>query len=317
MWLKTWRIFASIVTIDMEKIQYKGHVAMFGSNLIWGLMAPISKDTLNYFADNGIPAFTLASMRMIGAATAFWILSLFVKGEPTTWTDRGKMAIAAMLSIVFNQCLFIIGVSYTNPLDASVITTMLPVITMILAAIVIKEPITGLKVFGVMLGMSGALLLILGGGGNLSLNRDNLIGDVMCLTAQVCFASYLVFFKNFIMRFSPATLMRWMFTAAAVVIVPFSLKTLWSLDYSQIPLKIYLEIAYTVFIATFFTYLMIPIGQKTLRPTVVSMYNYMQPVMSATVSLLWGMTTFGIVKGAAIGLVFTGVYIVTQSKSRK
>jgi len=188
---------------------------------------------------------------------------------------------------------------------------------MILAAVIIKEPITGLKAIGVLLGMSGALLLILGGGGSLSFDSSSIIGDVMCLTAQFCFASYLVFFKSFISRFTSVTLMKWMFLSATIVIVPFAIPNMMSIDFSAIPTKIYLEICYTVFIATFFTYLLIPTGQKHLRPTVVSMYNYVQPVVSSSVALLWGLTTFGLVKGIAIGLVFAGVYIVTQSKSRK
>lgn len=296
---------------------FKGHAFTLTANILWGLMAPISKDTLNYFAEHDISAFTLAAMRMIGGCIAFWILQCFVEREKTTWSDRGKLFICAMLAIVFNQCLFIVGIAFTSPIDASVITTLMPIITMILAAVIIKEPITGLKAIGVLLGMSGALLLILGGGGSLSFDSSSILGDVMCLTAQFCFASYLVFFKSFISRFTSVTLMKWMFLSATIVIVPFAIPNMMSIDFSTIPTKIYLEICYTVFIATFFTYLLIPTGQKHLRPTVVSMYNYVQPVVSSTVALLWGLTTFGLVKGIAIGLVFAGVYIVTQSKSRK
>lgn len=295
----------------------KGHAFTLTANILWGLMAPISKDTLNYFAENDISAFTLAAMRMIGGCVAFWILQCFLPKEKTSWSDKGKFFICAMLAIVFNQCLFIVGIAFTSPIDASVITTLMPIITMILAAVIIKEPITGLKAIGVLLGMSGALLLILGGGGSLSFDNDSIIGDIMCLTAQVCFASYLVFFKGFISHFTSVTLMKWMFLSAAIVIVPFAIPNIMNIDFAAIPAKIYLEIGYTVFVATFFTYLLIPTGQKYLRPTVVSMYNYVQPVISSTVALLWGLTTFGLVKGIAIGLVFSGVYIVTQSKSRK
>jgi len=296
---------------------YPGHLAMLVSNVLWGLMAPISKDTLNYFHEVGISAFTLAAYRMIGAAVAFWFLSLFLPSEKTTWNDRGKLFIAGMLSIVFNQCLFIVGVSFTTPMDASVVTTMLPIATMILAAIILREPITGLKALGVLLGMSGAILLIMSEGHGFSLRRDNIIGDMMILVAQFSFAAYLVFFKKIIGKFSPVTLMKWMFLSSAVVIVPFATPHIVSIDYSAMPVKVVLEICYTVFVGTFFTYLLVPTGQKLLRPTTVSMYNYVQPVVSATVALMWGMTTFGVVKGLAIALVFTGVYIVTQSKSRQ
>ena len=295
---------------------YAGHISMLVANMLWGLMAPVSKDTLNYFQSNGISAFTLAAFRMIGAAIAFSLLSALLKSEPTTWADKRKLFVAGMLSIVFNQCMFIVGVSYTTPIDASVVTTMLPIVTMIIAAIVLREPITGLKVVGVLLGMSGAILLILGNEHGLSFNKNSFIGDLMVLAAQFSFAIYLVFFKNFISRFSVITLMKWMFLWSAIVIVPFALPSIVSINYSAMPLKVIAEICYTVFIGTFFSYMLVPIGQKTLRPTVVSMYNYVQPVMSAIVSLVWGLTTFGLTKGIAVGLVFAGVYIVTQSKKR-
>lgn len=300
----------------MKTRPYTGHLAMFFANMIWGLMAPISKDTLNYFESNDIPAFTLAAMRVLGATAAYWILSVFVRSDRTTWADRRKFFMAGMFSIVFNQCLFIVGVSFTTPVDASVITTMLPVVTMLMAALVLREPITGLKVVGVLLGMGGALLLIMGGGTGLSFGTGNIIGDLMCLAAQVSFSCYLVFYRDFIVKFSPLTLMKWMFTAASLVFLPIALPIFARIDFAAIPPRIYLEICYTVFAATFLTYMMIPIGQKSLRPTVISMYNYVQPVMSAAVSLLWGMATFGLYKGIAIGLIFSGVYVVTQSKSR-
>lgn len=289
---------------------------MLLANMLWGLMAPISKDALNYFSVNNISAFTLAAFRMIGAAIAFWILDFFLEKQPTTWTDRRKLFVAGMLSIVFNQCMFIVGVSYTTPIDASVVTTMLPIVTMIIAAIVIREPITGLKIIGVLLGMSGAILLILGGEHGPNFSRNCLIGDMMCLAAQFSFATYLVFFKGFISRFSAVTIMKWMFLWSAIVIVPFAMPGIIRIDYSAMPTSVILEICYTVFVGTFFTYLLVPVGQKLLRPTVVSMYNYVQPIMSTIVSLWWGLTTFGLVKGIAIGLVFAGVYVVTQSKKR-
>lgn len=300
----------------MKNNAFPGHLAMLVSNMLWGLMAPISKDTLNFFANNDINPVVLPSLRILGATMAFWILSMFLPKEPVSNSDKKKLFGAGMFSIAFNQCLFITGISFTSPIDASVVTTMLPIVTMILSAIVLKEPLTHLKAVGVLVGMSGALLLVLGDGQGLHLDSDHIIGDLMCFTAQVSFACYLVFFKDVISKYSGATLMKWMFTFSAITATPFVAPFLAKVPWSEIPLKIYSEIAYTVFVATFFTFLLITVGQKRLRPTVVSMYNYVQPVVSTTISLFWGVATFGFAKGIAIALVFAGVYIVTQSKKR-
>lgn len=300
----------------MKNYALPGHIAMFVSNMLWGLMAPISKDTLNFFTQNNISPIVLPSLRILGATFAFWVLSLFIPKEPVSRADKKKLFGAGMFSIAFNQCLFITGISFTSPIDASVVTTMLPIVTMILSAIVLKEPLTHLKAVGVLVGMSGALLLVLGDGQGLHLDRDHIIGDLMCFTAQVSFACYLVFFKEIIGKYTGATLMKWMFTFSAITATPFVLPFLIEVPWREIPLKIYSEIAYTVFVATFFTFLLITVGQKRLRPTVVSMYNYVQPVISTSISLIWGVATFGLAKGIAVALVFAGVYIVTQSKKR-
>ena len=57
-------------------------------------------------------------------------------------------------------------------------------------------------------------------------------------------------------------------------------------------------------------------AQRLLSPTVVSMYNYMQPIVATIAAIAMGIGSFGCEKGIAIALVFLGVYIVTQSKSR-
>lgn len=292
-------------------------MAMLTCNTLWGMMAPVSKDALNYFAQIGISPFVMPAFRMIGATICFWIMSLFVPHEHTTRSEKLQLLMAGCLSIALNQCMFIVGVSYTSPIDASVITTTLPILTMILAAIVLGEPITSLKALGVGIGLSGALLLIFGGGGALSTDSDHILGDCMCLTAQASFACYLVFFKKIITRFAPVTLMKWMFLFSTIIFVPWQMPEISRIPLSEVPMGVYLDVAFVVFCATFFTFLLVPTGQKHLRPTVVSSYNYVQPVVSSILALYLGLAQFDWKKGVAIALVFSGVYIVTRSKSRQ
>ncbi len=77
------------------------------------------------------------------------------------------------------------------------------------------------------------------------------------------------------------------------------------------------KIAYIILAATFLTYLLIPVAQVRIRPTTLSMYNYLQPIVTTLVAVYMGMGTFGWQKALAAGLIFAGVYVVTQSKSRK
>lgn len=142
----------------MKSDAYKGHLAMLGANILWGLMSPVSKAVL---MAGPVSALSLTTFRMVGAAVVFWLASFFTKKEHVNHQDLAKLFFAALLGIVLNQGSFIFGVSLTSPINASIVTTTTPIITMIIAAFYLKEPVTGKKVIGIFVGAAGALLLIL------------------------------------------------------------------------------------------------------------------------------------------------------------
>lgn len=194
-------------------------------------------------------------------------------------------------------------------------TTTMPIVTMILAAVFLKEPVTPLKVGGILLGSVGALALILSNTGG-SEKEGSVLGDVLCVTAQISFACYLTIFKKLIARYSVFTLMKWMFSYAAICFIPFSYRDFSEMQFSSFSVDVWMQVGYVILFGTYFAYILMLVGQKTLRPTVVSMYNYMQPVVGSSVAILMGMSSFGWVKAIAAVSIFAGVYLVTQSKSR-
>lgn len=295
----------------MKNKTYSAHICMLVASIAWGLMAPIGKDVMS----TEVTALSLATFRMVGGAICFWIASLFIKHEETKPHDLLQFFFAALFAIVFNQGMYIFGLSLTSPINASIITTMAPIATMILAAIHLHEPITNKKVGGVFLGAIGALILILGSTGHNGA-ESNSLGDLLCLLAQISFAVYLTFFKGLVTKYHPITCMKWMFTYAAICFIPLSYHEVSTLPFASLSLQTWSEIMFVVVGATFMTFLLLMFAQKTLRPTVLSMYNYTQPIVASVVSVIIGLGTFGYMKGIAVVLVFAGVYLVTQSKSR-
>lgn len=300
----------------MEKFNWKGHGAMLGANCIWGLMSPVAKIVM---AGSIISPLVLTDLRIFGAMALFWIASLFTKPEHVDPKDMIKLFAASLLAIVFNQGCFIFGVGLTSPSDASIITTSMPLWAMILAAFFLKEPITGKKVSGIAFGAGGALLLIIGSSraaASAAESTGHIYGDLLVLLAQLSYASYIVLFKNFVGKYSIVTLMKWMFTYAFVCALPFSYNDLIATQWSALDWKSVSGIVYVVVFATFLSYMLIIVGQKNLRPTVAGMYNYVQPVVATVVSIAVGMDTFNITKVIAVLLIFSGVWLVTTSKSR-
>jgi drug/metabolite transporter (DMT)-like permease len=230
--------------------------------------------------------------------------------------DLGLIFIAGLFCILINQASFIVGLSLTSPIDAGVVTTLTPMMTMVLAALFLREPITWMKAGGVAVGAAGALILILGGGALAGRGGASVAGDLLCALSSFSFAIYLTAFKRLITTYSPVTLMRWMFLFSAVLVLPFCWKDVAAVDYASLGWEVWARIGFIVGGATFLTFFLLPVGQRYLRPTVLSMYNYLQPTVAAFVAVAAGMDTFGVTKGLATLLVFAGVWIVTRSKSR-
>lgn len=301
----------------MEKRIKMGHLAMLGASVLWGLMAPVSK-----FAMQGghLSSVALADLRVIGACALFWIYSLFNKGEKVDKKDYIKLAGASLFAIVFNQCLFLYGLGTTSPVNASIITTTMPIWTMILAALILKEPITGKKAGGVLLGTCGALILVCGDmilhGSFSAAGASDIRGDIACMVTQCSYALYLVLFRSVIVKYSPVTLMKWMFTFAALFMLPFTGGELFRTDWAGLETYQIFSAAYVVLFGTFICYLIVPVGQKVLRPTVVAIYNYVQPIVATTVAIIAGLDTFNILKVAAVAFIFSGVLLVNRSRAK-
>ena len=290
------------------------HLSLLGAATFWGLMAPLGKDAMN----NGINGVALVMFRILGGATLFWLASLFVQKENVCRKDIFLFMLAAVLGLICNQCCYTIGLSLTSPINAGIITTTMPIFALILSALILKEPITPKKAIGVALGFSGAVLLI-----STSLRMSgasgvgSIKGDLLCLGAQLSYTLYLTIFNKLVKRYSAFTINKWMFLWATLLLFPFAFPSVQAISFSQISLKTYLEVGYVVVFGTFICYLLMISGQRVLRPTVVSMYNYMQPVVATIVSVSLGLAALTFNHFIAVVLIFIGVWLVVRSKSKR
>lgn len=289
------------------------HLSMFGAELFWGLMAPLGKDAMTH----GIDGITMVTFRLIGGALLFWITALFVPKEHIPWSDRLKLIGAAILGLTFNQCCYTIGLGITSPTNSSIMTTSMPIFAMILSFVILHEPITMKKLGGVALGCIGALMLIMASASSGDSRVGDIRGDILCLCAQCSFAFYLALFSPLVKKYSTFTINRWMFLWATIMVVPFTIGHVSETDWSLLPTSTWLEIAFVVVCGTYISYILTMIGQRTLRPTVVSIYNYVQPVVSVGVSVMVGIGVLKWTQAIAVVFVFTGVWLVTKSKSKR
>ena len=286
---------------------------MFTAEAIWGFMAPVGKAAMN----SGFDGISVVSFRVAGAALLFWLASFIGPREHIPGRDIVKLAGAAVLGIVFNQCLFNIGLSITSPVNASIVTTSMPIFAMVLSFFILKEPITWKKALGVAIGCCGALILIFSSASAGNAKVGDIRGDLMCLGAQFSFALYLALFNPLIRKYNVITVNKWMFTWASLFVLPFTTVHVSQLSWASFTAATWLEVVYMVVLGTFVSYLLSVVAQSVLRPTVVSVYNYVQPIVSVVVSVAVGMSVFTLPQGVAVVLVFTGVWLVIKSKSKR
>ena len=297
----------------MNKRTILGHLACFVAYAIFGFNIIVCKDLTSGQLISPLAIFCL---RSIGAGALFWLISLFAPKEKIERKDYIKIFAASLLGFFVCQISFLIGLPHITPMDCSVLSAISPIYTMIIAAIVLKEPLTLQKVAGVIISFLGIIYLIVSRTAAAGVAETTLFGIIMIIFNSLSFSLYLGIFKPLIGKYSVITFMKWIFLFAFVISMPFSAKEIITLNWSTIPTIQLAELTYLIFCATFITYFLIPLGQKRIRPTLVSMYSYVQPIIAIVISICIGMEMLTWQKLLAAIMVFGGVVVVSYSKSR-
>ena len=299
----------------MERNKLGGHLAAAGAYAIFGFNIVFNKDIANSGAVSPMVLFTL---RAVGATALFWLLSLFLPKEKVAGKDLLRMVLASFLGLFVPQLSFLFAIGLSTSIDCAVLGSLTPIYTMCFAFLFLGEPITLKKAGGVAVSLAGVLLLIFNSvHAPGAVDRTQPLGVVLLLVNGMSFAAYLGAFRPLISRYGVVTFMKWMFLFSMLLSLPFSWGGLLQTDYAAFTPKVGLEIGYVIFFATFVAYFLIPVGQKHLRPTLVSMYSYLQPMIAAALSIAIGMDRFTWQKAVAAVLVFGGVFLVSRSRAAK
>lgn len=290
-----------------------GHLACFIAYAIFGFNIIVCKDLTS---GHLLSPLTIFCLRAMGAGAIFWVLSLFLPKEKVDKKDYLKIFAASMLGFFVCQLSFLAGIPYITPLDSSMLSALSPIYTMFIAAIALREPITLQKAGGVAISFLGIIYLIVSNTSATGAAHTTSFGIAMLIINSLAFSLYLGIFKPLIGKYSVVTFMKWIFLFAFAVSFPFSANELISTQWATIPSVQLAELAYLIIAATFITYTLIPFGQKLIRPTLVSMYSYIQPIIAIGISIYIGMDTLTWQKVVAAVMVFGGVIVVSYSKSR-
>ncbi|MCC6837994.1 MAG: DMT family transporter, partial [Bacteroidia bacterium] len=223
-----------------------------------------------------------------------------------------RMALLAVFGVALNQLLFLKGLSLTKPINGAIIMTSNPIIVMIIAAVFLKEKISLQKISGILIGIVGALIMLLYGK-DFALGSDTLFGDMLILINSVSWAMYVVLVKPLMQKYNTFTVVKWVFLFGFLYVLPFGFNEFNSIQWETFTPHIWKDVLFVVLATTFFAYILNTYALRALSPSVVSIYIYLQPFLASLIAILYYKNDeLDLRKLTAGVLIIFGVYLVSM-----
>ena len=288
-----------------------GFLAALGAAIVYGLNHTIAKNVMPIY----ITPFGFILLRVLGAAILFWLVSFFIKPEKIQKKDWPRLIACSFLGMVINMLAFFKGLELSTPVNSSVIITISPIIVFIFSAILLKEKIQFLKTIGIISGFIGAIILVLYTS-KTGINAPNIpLGNVLFILNSFAYGLYLVLVKPLIEKYNIITLLKWLFLLAIFLNLPVTFNEFTSVKWADLPIKnAVLPMLFVVVGTTFCTYLFNAYALRTLSPSTVSSFIYLQPIVGIVYAVSTKSDTLSLVSVTGMILIFIGIYLVTKKK---
>jgi drug/metabolite transporter (DMT)-like permease len=258
------------------------HLALFAVALIYGINYNVAK----FFTPQFMNPIAVILVRVCGATLLFILYFLFAQREKIQHKkDWFALIYCAAFGVAINQMLFFKGLSITSAVNASVMMILTPVIVFLISVLLKKEKLSIYSVLGLLLGASGAMLLMLGKDFNFS--RETIEGDIMILLNAFSYGLYLVLVKPLMTRYNALTITFWIFVLGIPMVLPFALPSFITTDFTQFTASAWFAIAYIVVFTTFLAYFLNSWTLRFVNSSLVGYYIYLQPVFAILIAVFW------------------------------
>ena len=292
----------------MRRVTGNVHAALATVAVLFSANYIISKLAMHAFHP-----LVFAFLRMVGAAIV--LNAIIRERDPAPLTQRDRWAVVgfATLGIVFNQTFFLAGLSLTNAHVAAILITMLPVFVLAISIALGREQASATKVGGIGLAAGGAVLIV--GEEGFAGTTKSLAGDLLLISASLCFALYLVLSKPMMARHSARRVVAQMFAIATGLMLPIAAWPLAHQAWRAIPTRAWLGLALVIAGPTVAAYLLNAWALRYADSSLVAVYTYLQPVLTAILAAIYlgEMIRPAVVIAAA--MIFAGVWISGRQRA--
>lgn len=294
---------------DMNK--FKPHLALIVCNTVWAMDYPFYNLVLPRYVH---PLAMIAASLTVTALFSLVPL-LWQKAEKVDRRDILKLVGAALLIGVLRKTFIMYGLSMTSPIDGSIIDTIVPLLVLLLSVALGIDRFTKLKVAGLVLGMGGAVAVVLTGISTAH-THSHLWGNIMIFLCACATALYMVWFKRLVAKYRITTVLRWVYCISALVMLPIGAREIVHTDFAGMDAKIIAASLFVLMVPTYVPNLMLNYALRFVQPTVTSIYTYLQPVLAIVLSVAMGLDRLHADTVIFALVIFVGVGLVLRSYFR-
>lgn len=265
-----------------------------------------------------IDPFALTWYRVALTGAMFWIIGTILRPKDhIPLKQMPRVALAAFCGVGFNMVTFMWGLSKTTPISASVLMVTAPIIVLVLSAIMLRERLRWSRILGIVIGFSGTAGLIFLTTSKGADASNPLLGNFLIFINAVSYSFYIILASKLTQQYNIFTLMKWLYLFGVLFITPFCIIQVTEFDIASASTHVLLNAGYVVLFATFGTYMLNIIAIKNLKPSVVAVFVYLQPLLATIIAVGLEKDRLTWVKAIAGLLIFTGVYLTTRKPSNR
>jgi drug/metabolite transporter (DMT)-like permease len=246
--------------------------ALLVVQLLFGTLPVVAKVAFGELGASGV-----AFLRMAGAAAIFWIAARATGAARLPLREQPMVMLCAVLGVSGNQLLFLYGLARTSATHAALITTTIPVLTIVAAAALGRERIDARRGVGIATALAGVLILLFGKDAH---GGATLTGDLMIVANASIYALYLVLSKDLLVRWSPLSVLPSLFGWGLLTALPIT-----GLPPVGVSAAAWLSGAYIVLGPTVGTYGLNLYALRRVPASVVALFIYLQPFVAS--ALAW------------------------------
>lgn len=287
------------------------HLALIAVQVLFATWPIVGKIALH-----SVPSVALVGFRVAGAAIMLVALAR-MRGTllPIKRSDWPLLIASSLLGLVLNQLLFTKGLSLTTAINATLLSTTIPVFTLVVGVVLGTDRATSRRLAGIALAAAGVLYLIRPG--RASFSSTTHLGDLLIVANSFCYGAYIAVSKNLMKRYNALSVIAWIFVVGCVVTVPAGAISLTHVSIAAISWRVWLAILYIIVLPTAGAYFLNGWALARVPPSTVAVYIYLQPIFAFALApfILGESLTYHTVLASL--LIFAGVLVVTRRKQEE